>query len=64
MAAYLIKFEGYNAKEAMDEVISVRPIAFSAEGWMDFGLDVLKHYQTHNKRMQPDRQPATPSVGR
>ena len=64
MAAYLIEFEGYNAKEAMDKVISVRPIAFSADGWMEFGLDVLSHYQTHNKRMQSDQQPATSPADR
>ncbi len=46
MAAYLIEFEGYNASEAMDKVIEVRPIAFSAEGWMDFGLEVLNLYET------------------
>ena len=54
MAAYLIEFEGYNAKEAMDKVIAVRPIAFSAEGWIEFGLDVLSLYQTHNKALQSD----------
>jgi len=45
LAAYLIKFEGYKAKTAMDEVIGVNPIAFSAEGWLDFGLDVLSEYK-------------------
>jgi protein-tyrosine phosphatase len=54
MAAYLIEFEGYNAKPAMDKVIAVRPIAFSAEGWMEFGLDVLSHYKTRNNSLQPD----------
>ena len=54
MAAYLIEFESYNVEKAMEEVISARPIAFSAEGWMDFALEVLSTYQTHNKRMQPD----------
>ena len=54
MAAYLIEFESYNVEKAMEEVISVRPIAFSAEGWMDFAAEVLSTYKTHNKRMQPD----------
>jgi len=46
MAAYLIEFEGYDASEAMDKVIEVRPIAFTAEGWMDFGLEVLNLHKT------------------
>ena len=54
MAAYLIEFEKYDAKKAMEEVIAVRPIAFSAEGWMDFGLKVLSLYETHKKALQPD----------
>jgi protein-tyrosine phosphatase len=53
LAAYLIEFEGYNVKGAMEKVIEIRPIAFSAEGWMEFGLEVLSHYKTH-KRMQTD----------
>ena len=52
MAAYLIEFEGYNPREAMDKVIAVRPIAFSAEGWMEFGLDVLSLYKSHNDQLQ------------
>jgi len=47
LAAYLIEFEGYGVKEAMDKVISVRSVAFSAEGWMNFGAEVLSQYQTH-----------------
>lgn len=49
MAAYLIEFEGLSVKDAMAKVLSVRPIAFSAEGWMEFGADVLNHYKTHNR---------------
>ena len=41
LAAYLIEFEGYDVKAAMEKVIEVRPIAFSAEGWMDFVPVVL-----------------------
>lgn len=44
LAAYLVKFEGYNAKAAMDAVIAKNPIAFSAEGWLDFGLAVLTEF--------------------
>ena len=48
MAAYLIRLEECNVKEAMEEVISARPIAFSAEGWMEFVPEVLGLYKTHN----------------
>ena len=47
MAAYLMEFEGYTVKEAMDKVLSVRPIAFSAEGWMEFGAEVLSQHKTN-----------------
>lgn len=46
MAAYLIQFEGMTAKDAMDKVFSVRSIAFSAEGWIPFALDVLESFET------------------
>lgn len=55
MAAYLIELEGYDAKRAMDEVIAVRPIAFSAEGWIDFGLEVLSLYQAQNNALHSDK---------
>jgi len=63
LAAYLIEFEGYNIKDAVDKVIAVRPIAFSAEGWMEFAREVLELYKTHNQAMQfaptvPDRRTA------
>lgn len=45
MGAYLIQFEGKSAREAMLQVLEVRPIAFSAEGWMDFALDVFKSFE-------------------
>jgi protein tyrosine phosphatase (PTP) superfamily phosphohydrolase (DUF442 family) len=45
MAAYLMTFEDYDAKAAMQQVFEVRPIAFTAEGWKEFGLEVLSHYQ-------------------
>jgi len=45
MAAYLMEFEGYDAKTAMDKVIEARPIAFTAQGWKEFGLEVLSCYQ-------------------
>ena len=46
LATYLIEFEAYDVKQAMEEVIAVRPIAFSAEGWMEFALEVLNHYKS------------------
>ena len=49
MAAYLIEFEGYDARSAMDKVTEARPIAFTAEGWMEFGLEVLSIYQAREK---------------
>ena len=44
MAAYLIEFENFSVEAAMEEVISVRPVAFSAEGWMEFGREVLEDF--------------------
>ena len=41
MAAYLMASEGLSPRIAMGEVLKVRPIAFSAEGWQDFGFHVL-----------------------
>ena len=52
LAAYLIEFEGLSVTEAMERVLAVRPIAFSAEGWMDFGLEVLTIYRTQNETMR------------
>ena len=51
LAAYLVEFEEYNVMEAMEEVIAVRPIAFSAEGWMEFVQEVLSLYKTHINQM-------------
>ena len=47
LAAYLIEFEDYDVKRAIDKVFSVRPIAFSASGWVDFGHEVLTEYQKY-----------------
>jgi len=44
MAAFLIEFEGYHVVQAMDEVLAVRPIAFTAEGWKKFTRDVLGEF--------------------
>ncbi len=45
LAAYLMEFEAYRARQAMQQVLEVRPIAFTAEGWMEFALTVLSHYE-------------------
>jgi len=57
MAAYLIEFEEYNAEKAMEEVIAIRPIAFSAEGWLEFSLQVLSLFKTHNQGLQSTSLP-------
>ena len=44
MAAYLMVTEGLSAEMAMSEVLKVRPIAFSAEGWQTFCFQVLQSY--------------------
>ena len=54
LAAYLIEIEGYDVKRAMEEVLAVRPIAFSAEGWMEFGLEVLGLYKTLIEHIRVD----------
>ena len=54
MAAYLIHFEGFEVDKAMEEVIAVRPIAFSAAGWMEFGQDALQRFSKSNAILSPD----------
>lgn len=48
MATYLIEFENFYVEKSIQEVIAVRPIDFNAEGWMEFGLDLLHHFKTLN----------------
>ncbi len=55
LAAYLIKFEGCDTRAAMDQVLAVRPIAFTAQGWMELTLDVLDRYRTELKREKKNR---------
>jgi protein-tyrosine phosphatase len=50
LAACLIEFEGYSVKDAMREVIEIRPIAYSAEGWMEFVLEVLSLHKMLNEQ--------------
>jgi len=42
MAAYLIQNKGLTVAAAMRRVLEVRPIAFTAEGWMGFSEAVLE----------------------
>ena len=56
MAAYLIQFEGFEVEKAMQEVIAVRPIAFSAEGWMAFGREVLQRFSESHTLLHPDAE--------
>ena len=56
MAAYLIQFEGFEVEKAMEEVIAVRPIAFSAEGWMAFGREVLQRFSESQTLPHPDAE--------
>lgn len=44
LAAYLMAFEGLSSSAAITEVLQVRPIAFSADGWMDFAAEVLDDF--------------------
>jgi protein-tyrosine phosphatase len=41
MAYYLRRQLGMSSKDAIDRVKTVRPIAFTAEGWEQFAIDVL-----------------------
>lgn len=44
LAAYLMAYEGLSSSQAIAEVLRVRPIAFSAEGWIDFAGEVLQDF--------------------
>jgi len=41
MAYFLRRQLGMSGKDAIDQVKTVRPIAFTAEGWEQFAIDVL-----------------------
>ena len=49
LSAYLIASEGLSVELAMNTVFKVRPIAFSAEGWIEFGKQVLSKYISNEK---------------
>jgi hypothetical protein len=42
--------EGLDVNSAMEEVLKVRSIAFSAEGWRDFSRDVLETFSFIHKK--------------
>ena len=42
LAYFLMRTTGINADEAIRQVRMVRPIALSAEGWEEFGLEILR----------------------
>ena len=48
LSAYLMTSENLSVEDAMSNVFKVRPIAFSAEGWVDFGKQVLSRYEHKN----------------
>jgi len=48
LAYYLMKEKKISPKEAMAMVIERRSIAFSANGWMEFCLEILKKANTSN----------------
>lgn len=41
MAYFLRRQQGISSEDAIDRVKTVRPIAFSAQGWEQFAIDVL-----------------------
>ncbi len=51
LAASLIAIEGLDENTAMEEVLKVRDIAFSAEGWVEFGKEVLEAFYLQNKKV-------------
>ena len=51
LAASLIAIEGLEIEISMREVLKVRGIAFSADGWVDFSRDVLEAFYLQNKSM-------------
>lgn len=47
MCHYLCQCEGYQPRDAIDEVRRVRPIALSATGYEDFSFEVLSALKRH-----------------
>jgi len=45
LAYYLLQAEGCTAREAIERVRAVRPIAFTADGWYEFAFDVLSEVE-------------------
>lgn len=49
MAYFLSEIEGLSTQEAIQEVKRVRPIAFSAEGWDEFAIEVLEELRASRR---------------
>jgi protein-tyrosine phosphatase len=47
LAYYLMQSEGCSVAQAMERVRAVRPIAFTANGWDEFAVQVLSEGRTH-----------------
>lgn len=54
LAASLIAIDGAEVDISMSEVLKVREIAFSADGWMSFSKSVLEAFYLQNKSMLSD----------
>ena len=52
-AAYMMKAYNLTAQEAVNRFLKIRPIAFSAEGWGIFAVQVLEMYALQSKLMHP-----------
>lgn len=55
LAASLMAIEGLDVQAAMNAVLEVRPIAFSAEGWLTFSQDVLTEFRSRHLGLQSPR---------
>ena len=47
LAYYLMQSEGCSVAQAMERVRAVRPLAFTADGWDEFAVQVLSARRTH-----------------
>ena len=44
MAYFMCKEYGLSVNQAMDYVLQLRPIAFSAENWIEYCTEILDEY--------------------
>lgn len=59
LAYYLMRSAGLSPVAAIEEVQRVRPIALSATGWQEFGLDVLRSIADTPRTTSPSLNPAS-----